>query len=298
MRLSGRFAICELTGGLGNQLFQYAAARALCIRESRTLYFAWHLHRTNTARSFMLDQYELGAGVHPSPLSRSVLCRLGMRSPLFGRKAGKLWQRLRFRLDRLSEPHFLYTPLASTEAGVVLEGYFQSWRYFAEHETAIRSELTLRHPLERRNRELLARIEADNAVCVHVRRGDYIANPVNTAYHGALDLSYYLRALEVLGAAAEAAVLYVFTDDPAWCREHIKLGRPTVVVEPSRPDCPWEDLRLMSACRHFITANSSFSWWGAWLSTFADKRVVAPKVWFAGANHDTRDLCPPDWTRL
>jgi hypothetical protein len=131
MRLSGRFAICELTGGLGNQLFQYAAARALCIRESRTLYFAWHLYRSNTARSFMLDHYQLGAEVHPAPLARSVLRRLGMRSPLSDRKAGKLWQRLRFRLDRLGEPRFSYTPLASAAPGVVLDGYFQSWRYFA-----------------------------------------------------------------------------------------------------------------------------------------------------------------------
>lgn len=297
MRLSGRFAICELTGGLGNQLFQYAAARALCIRESRTLYFAWHLYRTNTARRFMLDHFELGPEVCPSPLGRAVLCGLGLRSPLLGRKAGKLWQRLCW-LDRLGEPQFSYTPLASARVGVVLDGYFQSWRYFVEQQDAIRAGLTLRRPLTGPSGALLARIQADNAICVHVRRGDYVANPVNVAYHGALDLSYYRRALEALGAAAEGAVLYVFSDDPAWCREHLALDRPTVVVEPSHPDRPWEDLRLMSACRHFVVANSSFSWWGAWLSTFADKRVVAPKVWFAGADHDTRDLCPPDWMRL
>jgi hypothetical protein len=81
MRLSGRFAICELTGGLGNQLFQYAAARALCIRESRTLYLAWHLHRSNTARSYMLDHYRLGAEVRARPLGRAALCALGLRSP-------------------------------------------------------------------------------------------------------------------------------------------------------------------------------------------------------------------------
>jgi hypothetical protein len=246
----------------------------------------------------MLDQFQLGAEVHPSPLARSVLRRLGMRSPLFDRKAGKLWRRLRFRLDRLAEPRFSYAPLASVGTGVVLDGYFQSWRYFAEQERAIRAGLTLRHPLSGDNAELARRIAADNAICVHVRRGDYVKNAVNVAYHGALDLSYYQRALEVLGAATKGAVLYVFSDDPAWSREHIKLGLPTVVIEPSHPDRPWEDLCLMSACRHFIIANSSFSWWGAWLATHADKRVVAPKVWFAGADHDTADLCPPDWTRL
>lgn len=297
MRLSGRFAICELTGGLGNQLFQYAAARALCIRESRSLYFAWHLHRSNTARSYMLDHYRLGAEVHPAPLGRAVLCGLGLRSPLLGKKAGELWRRLCF-LDPLREPRFSYTPLVSTAKGVVLDGYFQSWRYFADQQDQVRADLTLRTPLMGRSAELLARIRADHAVCVHVRRGDYVANPVNVAYHGALDLSYYQRALEALGAATEGAVLYVFSDDPAWCREHIKLDRPTVVVEPSHPDRPWEDLGLMSACRHFVVANSSFSWWGAWLSTFAGKRVVAPKVWFSGADHDTSDLCPPDWIRL
>jgi hypothetical protein len=156
----------------------------------------------------------------------------------------------------------------------------------------------LRHPLQATNAQLLRRIEADHAVSIHVRRGDYVANPINVAFHGALDLSYYRAALDALGPAAEGATLYVFSDDPAYCREHFKLGWPTVVVEPSHPDRPWEDLRLMAACRHFVIANSSFSWWGAWLSTHADKRVVAPRRWFSGADHDTSDLCPPDWTRL
>jgi hypothetical protein len=298
MRLSGRFAICELTGGLGNQLFQYAAARALCIREGRTLYFAWHLSRGNTARSFMLDHYQLGSQVHPSPLARSVLRRLGMRSPLSDRKAGRLWRRLRFRLDRLVEPRFSFAELHSEGEGVVLEGYFQSWRYFIEQERDIRAGLTLRHPLTGEQGKLLRQIESENALCLHVRRGDYVTNPVNVAYHGALDLSYYQAALAALGPAAVGATLYVFSDDPTWSREHIKLDRPTVFVEPSQPEQPWEDLRLMAACRHFVVANSSFSWWGAWLASHPDKRVIAPKRWFAGAEHDTRDLCPPDWIRL
>jgi hypothetical protein len=299
VRLKERFVISELTGGLGNQLFQYAAARALALRERRGLYFAWHLHRSSTQRRFMLDAFELGPDVRREPLSRARLCWLGLRSPLADRKAGRLWRRVRGRaVARLHEPGFHYTPLRSVQNRIALDGYFQSWRYFTDQEPAIRAGLALRAPLSPGAASLLARIQAENAVCLHVRRGDYVANAKTAAYHGALDLDYYRRGIEALGTAGSDATLYVFSDDPAYCRSALALGPKMVVVAGLGADRPWEDLCLMAACRHFVIANSSFSWWGAWLSTHADKRVVAPRRWFLNAEHDTRDLCPPAWIRL
>lgn len=298
MRSSRRFVLCELTGGLGNQLFQYAAARALALRESRAVYFAWHLHRSSTARHFMLDHFQLGAEVERVPLSRRRLVWLGVRSPLAPRKAGRLWRRLRGGLHDLKETEFAYAPLASSAERVVLDGYFQSWRYFDEYAAQIRGELQLRGPMHPGNVALLREIESKNAICLHVRRGDYVNGKEAAAFHGALDLSFYRAGLASLGALAQGGTLYVFSDDPAWCKQHVQLDLPTVVVEPNAPDRPWEDLRVMSACRHFLIANSSFSWWGAWLAQHPDKRVVAPLRWFSGGAHDTRDLCPPAWTRL
>jgi hypothetical protein len=299
VRLKERFVISELTGGLGNQLFQYAAARALALREGRGLYFAWHLHRSSTQRRFMLDPFQLGAEVRREPLSRARLCWLGLRSPLADRKAGRLWQRLRGRaVASLHEQGFHYTPLRSVQDRIALDGYFQSWRYFVDQEPAIRAGLSLRAPLSHGSARLLAQIESDHAVCLHVRRGDYVADAKTAAFHGALDLGYYRRGLEALGAAAKGATLYLFSDDPVYCKSALSFDQKTVVVEGLGADRPWEDLRLMAACKHFVIANSSFSWWGAFLSTHADKRVVAPQRWFLNAEHDTRDLCPPTWMRL
>lgn len=297
-RPTGRFAICELTGGLGNQLFQYAAARSLARREARALYFAWHLHRGNTQRSFMLDHFRLPEGVHRTPLGYRTLCSLGLRVPLTDRKAGKLWRLAMCRLHTLRESSFSYAPLASSAEGVVTEGYFQSWRYFADLEAELRETLRpWREPSER-NAQLLARISRENAVCVHVRRGDYVTSKDASAYHGCLPADYYHAGIEALDTAARGATFYVFSDDSAWARQNLLLGASTTVVDHNGVDVPWEDLRLMSACRHFVIANSTLSWWAAWLGPHADKRVVAPKRWFTGARHDTKDLCPHSWTLL
>ena len=300
MERAQRFAIVELTGGLGNQLFQYAAARALALREARRLHFAWHLHRGDTQRRFMLSAFSLPVGVDREPLTRMRLRLLGLRSPLplVDRKPGPTWQRMTCRLAHLKERGFAHAPLASDAQGVVLQGYFQSWRYFADAQPEIRSELQVAQPPSGPNAVLLRRMATENAVCLHIRRGDYVSNPAAAAFHGSMQLDYYRAAIAALGACGRDATFYVFSDDPAWARAHLQTGRPTVVVAHNGVDAPWEDLRLMAACRHFVIANSSLSWWGAWLSEHPQKRVVAPARWFADSTIDTRDLCPGTWLRL
>jgi hypothetical protein len=295
---SGRFAIAELKGGLGNQLFQYAAARALCAREARLLYFAWYRPGGGTQRRYMLDVFNLSADVEPALLGYARLCWLGLRSPALNRKAGKLWRLARCRLARIDQAGFAFAPLRSAAQGVVLDGYFQSWRYFANQEREIRANLQPRYEAVGQNAALLRRMAEENAICLHVRRGDYVANPSTAAFHGVLGLAYYHAALEELGSLALGATFYVFSDDPDWTRANLKIGGATIFVDHNSVDEPWEDLRLMAACRHFVIANSSLSWWGAWLSDHAEKKVIAPARWFSGAGLDTKDLCPPQWVRL
>jgi Glycosyl transferase family 11. len=179
-----------------------------------------------------------------------------------------------------------------------LVGNWQSEKYFADYADTIREDLTLRMPPAGRNAAAAERISAIQSVAVHVRRGDYVSRPVTNRFHGTCGLDYYERAVAFLEDAYPDLRYYVFTDDPEWVRARMCLSVPFLVCDRNRPSEAHLDLYLMSLCRFHVIANSTFSWWGAWLSTRPDKQVVAPHRWFAGADparYPTDDLIPSSW---
>lgn len=198
--------------------------------------------------------------------------------------------------DVYIEPHFHFDPrFDELEPPIYLHGYLQSHRYFAGLEDEIRSLFTLRDPLSPGAAALCAELEAlPCPAAIHVRRGDYVGH----ALHGTLGWEYYRRAIEILDAATDSAATYfVFSDDAAQARE--LLGDVDRVRFVDVSTSAHEDLLLMSRCRHAIVANSSFSWWAAWLNPNPEKRVVAPSAWFApelSRTRDLADLIPAAWT--
>ncbi len=187
------------------------------------------------------------------------------------------------------------SPLARA---VYLRGYWQSDRYFSDISSTIRKELTYPEPPTGKNAELLARIREEDAICLHIRRGDYVSDPHTAAFHGVCSSAYYDRAIARLLPVAKKPIFYVFSDDPEWARSNIIPPGETIYVDHNSCTEPFEDLRLMSACRHFVIANSSFSWWAAWLSDRAGKQVIAPQKWFQSEEKDTSDQTPTDWYRI
>jgi hypothetical protein len=161
-------------------------------------------------------------------------------------------------------------------------------------ETEIRQIFTVKKALNTQTKPFLDQIRACNSVSLHVRRGDYVQNPIINQTHGLCSLEYYEKAVQYMAEKLEKPVFFVFSDDILWCKENLKLPFPTVFVEGNFLN--YEDLTLMSACQHQIVANSSFSWWGAWLNNFAKKIVIAPKKWFN--DQEIKDLIPQTWTRL
>ena len=160
----------------------------------------------------------------------------------------------------------------------------------------IRSDVTLKSAFSPDAERLAAEIgSARTPVSVHVRRGDYVTNPHAARYHGMPGVDYYERALSEISAAEPDAHFFVFSDDPSWVRDNLTFGQRLTVVDPGRDA---EDLILLSRCHHHIVSNSSFSWWGAWLSTATGKHVIAPARWYADASADSSDLVPASWTRL
>jgi hypothetical protein len=261
-------------GGIGNQMFQYAAARSLAERHGTGVVvdLDWFVEQStsdDTRRGYALDVF-----VGPAAASKTELPTGGtFREQGFGFDAS-----------------VLQLPDRST-----LIGYFQSERYFLEHAAVIEKEFSFLTDPDPDNRSILELIRSSESVAVHVRRGDYAHNPTTRAHHGLLPLDYYRHAVDDLSGRVSDPRFFVFSDDPMWCRTGLSFLRGGVVVDHNRDESGAEDLRLMAACRHHILANSTFSWWGAWLATRPDQIVVAPRRWFAGSILDTAQLCPPRW---
>jgi hypothetical protein len=179
-----------------------------------------------------------------------------------------------------------------------LQGYWQSPKYFASIEPEIRTELKLREPLAGENLAVVNKIDTSLAVSVHVRRGDYVTSVTTNQYHGTCGPEYYLAAEALLRQRLGEPTLFIFSDDPDWAAHNLRFESPTVIVRHNGPKRDYEDLRLMTLCKHHVIANSTFGWWGAWLCANPDKIVVAPRNWFRDASHSTADLIPEDWIRV
>ncbi len=283
----------RLIGGLGNQMFQYAAGRALALRRGVPLRLdlGWYADQPpqDTPRAYELDVFRCDAEVEKVVVRlREPRTRLGLARVRLGEALGR-----RSKLLRQQGTGFDARVLDAPD-GTHLVGYWQSERYFQDAADHVRRDFTPRDAPSDHAVVLDAAIRsAPNAVSLHVRRGDYLTNPHALRYHGVLDVDYYRHAVELVTARVGDVALFVFSDDPDWCEEELVLGYPTTVVRAAgRP--AWEDLALMSACRHHVIANSSFSWWGAWLGDRGGV-VVAPKRWAIDAGADFTAVYAEGW---
>ena len=283
-------------GGLGNQMFQYAAGRALALRHGTGLELDLSVYGERrifeTERPFELGH--LAIEVAPEKAFSSLGFALGRRpQPWLRRLSG--WNTVREPDAGRYDPRFATLP-----DDTYLYGYWQSWRYFEPVAAQIRRELAPRTPLSRESRALAERLRSANSLSLHVRRGDYVTSAATNEFHGVLGVDFYARAVRHVQDRIPDLEAFVFSDDLAWCKSGLAhLGLPMTLVDVNRGADSWQDLFLMAECRHAIIANSSFSWWGAWLGDGrgdGDRIVVAPGRWFAGAEVDFADRYPPQWT--
>lgn len=287
-----------ILGGLGNQMFQYAAGRALSLARGEPLrldvsdFTHYNLHQgfeldqvfNSTLALAKQDDVQSVLGWQSSRLIRLVLSRSEFRA-------------LRCR-SLVVEPYFQYWPEITTiKSPCYLVGYWQSERYFENVSEIIRNDFTFRQPLNGLNDAIADQIDGVNAVSLHVRRGDYVNNPKAFHTHGLCSQSYYEAAIRYIEERVANPYFFVFSDDMQWVQENIKIAHPCRYIDHNQGKESYNDMRLMSLCQHNITANSSFSWWGAWLNSHTDKIVVAPQKWFAN-NNSVKDLFPAGWVVL
>ena len=284
--------VVGLSGGLGNQMFQYAAGRALAARLETYLVLDLTWFGIQKERPFGLSPFQITAE------RRTLFPWLPAQGQALASRFYRCWMPRIMGLPVWREPHFHFSPnFAALSGPVFLEGYWQSARYFQAIRRELLEEFTPREPLPPACKAILERIRACDAICVHVRRGDYLSNPVAAQLHGTCPVSYYNLGIRELRQGLSQPHCFVFSDDPVWVRASLAFDCPMTVVDVNSSANAYLDLALMTACRHFLIANSSLSWWGAWLGTQPGKKVIAPARWFLTTDKDTRDLMPDSWQR-
>jgi hypothetical protein len=277
--------IVKLMGGLGNQMFQYAIGRRISLEHKVPLKLdlSFLLRRDMgpdfTHRSYDLDMFVMDADLDPIVPEGTVT---------------------------IKQPHFQYSPEVVEAAGsllksgrsIVLEGHWQTPKYFESYSNQIHIDFEFRNKVQLNadfdTLELLRLIESTNSVMINIRRTDYL----KTNFHGVMGVDYITKASSILEEKVAEAKYFVFSDDIEWCKEHICLPN-TYFVDHIYSGNRFEYyLQLMKSCKHFIIPNSTFAWWSAWLNNSKEKLVIAPKNWFSDSRINTTDLVPSGWIRI
>ena len=287
--------IVRLSGGLGNQLFQYAAGRHFQKRRGGRLILssARLAEPGTTPRNHELGAFHCAAE-QPSlglRLLLAAMTRRGWRSvlPALLKKLPSPWS---FINEAQQTPSL-------TAGTIILDGYWQNWQLIQKQAPALLQELQPSSPLPACAASVLDAItRAPSSVAVHIRRGDYASRSETAAHHGVCPPSYYTAAVSHIASRTPGSQWFLFSDDPDWVESNRHLFPPSATIVRTNPDTPWVDLVLMSRCSHCVIANSTFSWWAAWLGPAQNNGIViAPSRWFAQAP-EPANLIPPNWLRL
>lgn len=284
--------IVKFNGGLGNQMFQWAFARALEEKTGVKTLFDMSFFEKKYARPYELDVFNV-----PDKFVTNVLTKLHLVAIWKLRK--KLHGKSFFGLNFYCEPHFQYDEkLFNLKPSAYIEGFFQSEKYFAQIEDKLRADFQFKTLPDEQNQKVIEKINSTNSISLHIRRGDYVQKKRYQNLYATCSLDYYKRGVELIAKTVENPTLFIFSDDIQWVKENLNLPYESVYVSHNIGEKSYEDLRLMSLCKHNVIANSSFSWWGAWLNNKQNKIVIAPQKWFNDDNIVQTDVIPQSWVRL
>jgi hypothetical protein len=289
--------IVQLKGGLGNQLFQYAIARSFSERQHSKLMLDLNIFNQAGLKAhefYALKHFNINAEIANNSdlelfysnsflkkVQRKIMQLTGMG------KIRPIYEKEWFVFDPLV---FKYTD------NIYLHGYWQSEKYFKNIESAIRSELSFKDSLTKKTIEVSKEItNQKNTVSLHIRRGDYATDIKTYNTLGLCSLDYYKKCVSFLEDELGCLNIFVFSDDPAWAKNNLVFDHFLHFVDHNDAKHAYEDMYLMTLCEHNIIANSSFSWWGAWLNNNKNKKVFAPKKWTVDTNHVDLDIIPKDW---
>ncbi len=286
--------ITRLTGRLANQMFQYAIGRALSIKNNAEFKLDIYSFKEPPYWPYIINRFNIVI----NPATKQEIKSFQK----YHWKKGKFWfwynRLIANRRKYADERQFNFEPwILTLKDPVYLEGYWQSEKYFRDIEDIIRKDFTLRNPLSEQSKDFERQIGEVEAVSLHVRRDEMVSNKRINDWHGVCSVEYYNQAIQEIAKGVKDPHFFLFSDDPTWTKENIKVPFQSIYM-PYNTEHPEEDLYLMSKCKHHIIANSTFSWWGAWLNTNKNKVVIAPKKWFNTPKMNTQDIIPETWIKI
>jgi len=292
-------------GGVGNQLFQYALGRCMMEKTQNAVVFDISAYEKNmkrtskreTPRIYALGHFKINVSIAGEEDRKSLLLRI---SRILSKKIARarlilgLSQRGCYYLER--EGMFDQSVI-SIEGDAYVEGYWQKEKYFKEVGHILHEQLKLRDDCSVEGTDIARKMRSENSVSLHVRRGDYVYDKKNIKNLGTCSADYYSSAICYMANNVSAPRFYVFADDIEWAKQNINIEFPVWYVSEGTFE-DFQELMLMSYCKHNIIANSSFSWWGAWLNKNPEKIVIAPRKWFNKKDLNSPDRIPEKWIRL
>lgn len=292
--------IVKLKGGLGNQMFQYAAGLALATCKNTSIRIDIETYKilplaNETVRKYELEifcskfnianQYQLSRFIKNRKFS--TLYWIHKFYNLFSKHNIVAEQKLTFDSE-----------FFNTNSNTYLDGYWVSEKYFSSIPSVIRKEFAFRNKPHEHLNAIIQKIKSTQSVSVHFRRGDYVFNTQTNQYHGVCSFDYYDKAVAYISSQITNGFLFIFSDDIGWVKENWQINIPHIFVENPSYIHHSEDMRLMSLCKHNIIANSTYSWWAAWLNENDQKIVIAPSKWLNESSQNTKDIIPEKWIKI
>jgi hypothetical protein len=290
--------IVKIIGGLGNQLFQYSFGRVIENKLGVEVFYDISDFKNYNLRKLDLQHFDFELKIaNEKQIQQAKSFKNKLIFKFFkGLNIHKSnIHKLSFYQEYITDYH---DTIFNLSEDIYLDGYWQSEKYFYNHKNLIRNQLIIKTPVSIDNQVVLDKIRNTNSVSVHIRRGDYVSNDLAFKLYGVCSLEYYNKSLDYINNRIEDPIFYIFSDDIEWAKINLINSHSKIFVDLNNADTAYEDLRLMSSCKHNIIANSSFSWWGAWLNSNVDKIVIAPELWFADSNMNAKDILPVGWVQI
>jgi hypothetical protein len=281
--------IVRIIGGLGNQMFQYAMAKSLASLNKGNVKLDLRYIKKYETHPFLLDKLNVK---YEEVTSKEL--------KIFNSSRLNIIKRILVKKRYMKEKSLTFdSKILEIKGKKYLAGYFQCEKYFKNIRNDLLKDFSIQN-MDNQNYSIAEKARSRNSVSLHVRRGDYFSNSVALQTHGLCSLDYFSRAVEHIADRVEEPEFFVFSDDPEWAIKNIRLDFAVNYIDINGKENGHKDMYLMRNCKHNIIANSSFSWWGAWLNKNNDKIVIAPMNWFVDKKRQNQsaDIVPSSWLRL